>query len=398
MLENIFRKIEKEGLPPFRAAVEGTGEVLLAVVGDVGVAGRHLPAGRVHDRLRAAVHLSVRHDDGVRHHGVAAREPHADADARRANAPATAAAATPRRSGSIAGSTAGYTRSLRWSLDHRGADRRDQPAGVRRHRSRWRSWSAGRSCRTRTRGNSRSPSMRRRGRRSPAWRSWCWRSAAPRGRAWRRPRDADDLRARQPLAHHRAAEADRRALAESQEEIAMVAREAMATYQAYRPTVLFRPRSAAARARTGRCWSISTGPICRLSAYAVQLNERLQTLPELIDIEGPGQSRQPGDARGGGPAAGRRPRRPRRRPGGRAAPDGQRRRRDHELPRGRRALSGQDAGARGSAQRRRRGRRTDGASHSGEPGAHRQRRTARARRRADLDYAPRSAVLGRRVG
>ena len=31
VLENIFRKIEQEGLPPFRAAVEGTGEVLLAV-------------------------------------------------------------------------------------------------------------------------------------------------------------------------------------------------------------------------------------------------------------------------------------------------------------------------------------------------------------------------------
>ena len=31
VLENIFRKIDEEGMPPFRAAVEGTGEVLLAV-------------------------------------------------------------------------------------------------------------------------------------------------------------------------------------------------------------------------------------------------------------------------------------------------------------------------------------------------------------------------------
>src|SRR5205814_4100374 len=31
VLENIFRKIDEEGLTPFRAAVEGTGEVLLAV-------------------------------------------------------------------------------------------------------------------------------------------------------------------------------------------------------------------------------------------------------------------------------------------------------------------------------------------------------------------------------
>src|SRR5260221_1963839 len=31
VLENIFRKIDEEGLTPFHAAVEGTGEVLLAV-------------------------------------------------------------------------------------------------------------------------------------------------------------------------------------------------------------------------------------------------------------------------------------------------------------------------------------------------------------------------------
>ncbi|MBA2303737.1 MAG: efflux RND transporter permease subunit [Acidobacteria bacterium] len=31
VIENIFRKIDEEGLPPFRAAIEGTGEVLLAV-------------------------------------------------------------------------------------------------------------------------------------------------------------------------------------------------------------------------------------------------------------------------------------------------------------------------------------------------------------------------------
>src|SRR5260221_882012 len=31
VLENIFRKIDEEGLPPMRAAIEGTSEVLLAV-------------------------------------------------------------------------------------------------------------------------------------------------------------------------------------------------------------------------------------------------------------------------------------------------------------------------------------------------------------------------------
>jgi len=31
VLENIFRKVDEEGLPPVRAAIEGTSEVLLAV-------------------------------------------------------------------------------------------------------------------------------------------------------------------------------------------------------------------------------------------------------------------------------------------------------------------------------------------------------------------------------
>ena len=49
--------------------------------GDDAVAGRDLPAGGVHDRLRGALHLSVRLDDGVRDRRVDARELHADADA-----------------------------------------------------------------------------------------------------------------------------------------------------------------------------------------------------------------------------------------------------------------------------------------------------------------------------
>ena len=52
--------------------------------GDHAVAGRHLPAGRLHDRLRPPLHLPVRVDDGVRDHGVDDRELHAHADAERA--------------------------------------------------------------------------------------------------------------------------------------------------------------------------------------------------------------------------------------------------------------------------------------------------------------------------
>ena len=49
--------------------------------GDDAVAGRHLPADRLHERLRQAVHQPVRLDDGVRDPGVDARQLHADADA-----------------------------------------------------------------------------------------------------------------------------------------------------------------------------------------------------------------------------------------------------------------------------------------------------------------------------
>jgi HAE1 family hydrophobic/amphiphilic exporter-1 len=73
---------------------------------------------------------------------------------------------------------------------------------------------------------------------------------------------------------------------QSQEEIAMAAREAMAAYQAYRPTVLFR---SAIGGGENQNWPVLVnlyGPdLVRLSAYAVQLNERLHTLPQLIDIK-----------------------------------------------------------------------------------------------------------------
>ena len=79
VLENIFRYIEEElfavsggdrGHP--RGGARG---------GDDAVAGRDLPADRLHERLRQAVHQPVRLDDGVRDPGVDAGQLHADADA-----------------------------------------------------------------------------------------------------------------------------------------------------------------------------------------------------------------------------------------------------------------------------------------------------------------------------
>ena len=73
---------------------------------------------------------------------------------------------------------------------------------------------------------------------------------------------------------------------QSQEEIAMVAREALSTYQTYRPTVLFRSAIGGGESTNWPVLVNLYGPdLVRLSAYAVQLNERLHTLPELIDIK-----------------------------------------------------------------------------------------------------------------
>jgi hypothetical protein len=80
VLENIFRYIEEKGSSPFDAAIEARARCA-AGDGHDAVAGRDLPAGCLHDRLRPPLHLPVRLDDGVRDPGVDARQLHADADA-----------------------------------------------------------------------------------------------------------------------------------------------------------------------------------------------------------------------------------------------------------------------------------------------------------------------------
>ena len=81
VLENIFRYIEEKELHAVRGGHPRHARSDAGGDGDDAVAGRHLPAGRVHDRLRAALHQPVRLDDGVLDHGVDAGQLHADADA-----------------------------------------------------------------------------------------------------------------------------------------------------------------------------------------------------------------------------------------------------------------------------------------------------------------------------
>ncbi len=72
----------------------------------------------------------------------------------------------------------------------------------------------------------------------------------------------------------------------SQEEIAMAVRKAMAGYAAYRPTVVVRTPTGGGESNA---WPILVnlyGPdLHRLSGYALQLNERLQKLPQFIDVK-----------------------------------------------------------------------------------------------------------------
>ena len=81
VLENIFRYIEEKGLHAVRGGHPGHPRGGAAGDGDDAVAGRDLPAGGVHDRLCAPVHLSIRLDDGVLDPDFNGRQLHADADA-----------------------------------------------------------------------------------------------------------------------------------------------------------------------------------------------------------------------------------------------------------------------------------------------------------------------------
>ncbi len=210
VLENIFRHMEEENAPPFQAAITGTKEVTLAVVATSVSLDRHFPAGRVHDRLHAAVHLSLRLHDGVCRHGVAAREPDADADAERARRAdgRPGAAARRRRVRAHRSLVSPVARVVPRSS--RGGGRRQR----RRLRVDVRAEQDDRPVVPAERGHGRVPARDRHagGHVAPGHGEGRPRAhAEAAGRARRRARAADDLRAREPLPHPDHAEARRRA-------------------------------------------------------------------------------------------------------------------------------------------------------------------------------------------
>ena len=73
---------------------------------------------------------------------------------------------------------------------------------------------------------------------------------------------------------------------QTQEEIAAVARGVMTNYQAYRPTVLFRSAIGGGESTNWPVLVNIYGPdLTVLSKYAVQLNERLLGMPQLVDVK-----------------------------------------------------------------------------------------------------------------
>jgi hydrophobe/amphiphile efflux-1 (HAE1) family protein len=73
---------------------------------------------------------------------------------------------------------------------------------------------------------------------------------------------------------------------QSQEQIAMGAREAMSAYAAYRPTVLFKSPISAGESNNWPILANFYGPdLHKLSTYALRLNDRLQSLPPFIDTK-----------------------------------------------------------------------------------------------------------------
>jgi HAE1 family hydrophobic/amphiphilic exporter-1 len=72
----------------------------------------------------------------------------------------------------------------------------------------------------------------------------------------------------------------------TQEEIAMKARAAMATYAAYRPTVLFKTAVGGGENANWPILANLHGPDLRtLSSYALRLNSRLMEMPQFIDVK-----------------------------------------------------------------------------------------------------------------
>ena len=84
VLENVFRFMEEKKLTPMEAAIAGHEGHRTRGAGHHTQPRHHLPARGDDERHRRQVHVELRLHGGVRRHGLAAGQLHADADAERA--------------------------------------------------------------------------------------------------------------------------------------------------------------------------------------------------------------------------------------------------------------------------------------------------------------------------
>ena len=285
VLENIFRKIDEEGMPPFRAAVEGTGEVLLAVGATslslvviflpvafmTGYAQRFIfPFGLTMAfaiLVSLLVSVTLTPMLGARMLGQTAGGGHA------------------RHQRFYRWIDAGYTRSLRWSLAHRmvivGISllvfATTFPLATLVGRSFLPTEDQGEFDLTVDAPEGTSLAgmeklVQEFGKRLEGVPG----VATVMPTIFERVNHSHLVVRLKPLNERK----------ETQEEVAMLAREAMAPYRAYRPTVVL--KQAIGGGETAN-WPILVNlygaDLKQLSAYAVQLNEQLQTLPQFIDVK-----------------------------------------------------------------------------------------------------------------
>ena len=222
-------------------------------------------------------------------------------------------AARPATSGSIAGSTSVYTRSLRWSLAHRGAIVAISVLTFATTFPLAQTTSAARSCRPRTRESSSSRWMRRKARRWPAWRRSSRRSASgsrpcP---AWRTSCRRSSSGSTTRTCWCSSKPLDERSVTQEADRDGGARGDAALSRPTGRPSSSSPPIGGGENA----AWPILVnlyGPdLRRLSDYAVTAERAAARAAAVHRRQGARQPRQPGGARHRRPPAGRRSRRAR---------------------------------------------------------------------------------------
>ncbi|HTM24400.1 MAG TPA: efflux RND transporter permease subunit [Vicinamibacterales bacterium] len=285
VLENIFRKIDEEGLTPFRAAVEGTGEVLLAVAAtSLSLVVIFLPVAFMTGYAQRFIYpfgITMAFAIMVSFLVSVTLTPMLGARMLRRSAHGHRA----RDERFYRRIDAAYARSVRWSLDHRGVV---MAIAILTFAATWPLASlVGRSFLPNEDQGEFEMTVD-----APEGTSLqgMEKIVQPMGKLletmpgvasvtptiFERVNHSHLIVQLKPLSERR----------QSQEEIATAARKAMASYSAYRPTVVFRTPIGGGESSA---WPILVnlyGPdLNRLSDYALKLNARLQALPQFVDVK-----------------------------------------------------------------------------------------------------------------